>query len=164
VNCASDVSLPSSRVASGCQLPHWFVLLSGGRSDGTGWDNYAGRANSDVATSSLVVSCRLRLSVVARIQSGAASVGGDLLGSCCRTDYRGGGRSFVVVIRINFRLGSAGSRRNARKAETEHHDRNVGKLPRGHVCSPCLVVCSSFFTMESGFDAGCLLDSPTRRF
>lgn len=87
----------------------------------------------DVAAGSLRAGCRLRLSTRARIHSGAASVGSDGLGNCGRTDDGVGGRSFVVVVRINFRLGPAGSRRDARKAETEHDDRNAGKLQCVHV-------------------------------
>ena len=37
------------------------------------------------------------------------------------------------MVRINFRLGPAWSRRNAREAETEHDDRNAGKLQCAHV-------------------------------
>ena len=37
------------------------------------------------------------------------------------------------MIWINFRLGSAWSRRDAREAETEHDDRNAGKLQCVHV-------------------------------
>lgn len=37
------------------------------------------------------------------------------------------------MIRINFRLGPASSRRDAREAETEHDDRNAGKLQCVHV-------------------------------
>jgi hypothetical protein len=85
-----------------------------------------------VATGSLGV-CRLGLNAGARSYSGFASVGSDGLGNCCRTDYRGGGRSFVVVVRINFRLGPAWSRRDAREAETEHDDRNAVKLQCVHV-------------------------------
>lgn len=100
------------------------------------WDDCAGCADlvslGGAATGSLGVWCRLRLRTSARVYS-AGSVSSDGLGSCCRPDYGGGGRSFVVVIRINFRLGPAGSRCEAREAETEHDDRDAGKLQCVHV-------------------------------
>jgi hypothetical protein len=102
-----------------------------------GWDDCARRAKlvslGSVATDSLGVWCRLRLRTRARVYSGARSVSGDWLSRYRRTDYRGGGRGFVVVIWIYFRLGPAGSRRDAREAETEHKDRNAGKLQCVHV-------------------------------
>jgi hypothetical protein len=113
-----------------------FVLLLCRRSDGARRNDCPGRVNLvslGVATGSLGARCRLRLSAGARIRSGAVSIGSDGLGNCGRRDYRGGGRSFVVVVRINFRLGPAWSRRDAREAETEHDDRNAGKLPCVHV-------------------------------
>jgi hypothetical protein len=132
----SAASSPSSRVASGCQL-YCLVLLFCRRSDGTWRNNCPGRVNlvslGGVATGSLGARCRLGLNAGARSYSGFASVASDGLGNCCRTDCRGGGRSFVVVVRINFRLGPAWSRRDAREAETEHDDRNAGKLQCVHV-------------------------------
>lgn len=110
-----------------------------GRSDGTRSDDCVRRVSlaslGGVAAGSLGVGCGLRLSAGARarIHSGAASVGSDGSGNCCRTDCGVGGRSFVVVIWINFRLGPAWSRRNAREAETEHDDRNAGDLQCVHV-------------------------------
>ena len=106
-----------------------------------------------VAACLLGVCCRLCLSAGARAHSGAVSVGCDGLGSCCRTDY-GGGRSFVVVIGINFRLGPAGSCGEARDTETEHDDRNAGNLPCVHV----------LFTLGTRFDAGLIRNLPAHYF